>query len=117
MVSHRDAHHRRHDVKCEHRKLEPIDAELPKINRQTEKRDGCGANEKRTGGPVDAVEGDTVHESECAEVIRPHRLTVENEFRKLMFPFSLFYRLDILSPIRHFAPPDFRIGDTNITTN
>ncbi len=61
VVAQRDAHHGGHQVKSEHRELEPIDAKLEEVDGQADDGNKCGANEERTGNPVHPVEGNAIH--------------------------------------------------------
>ena len=56
-----DAHHGGTEIEGEHAELEPIDSKAEQIDRKSDESDQRGANEKRTGDPVNAVEGNAVH--------------------------------------------------------
>ncbi len=61
VITQRDAHHRRAEVKEEHAELEPIDSVMVEIDGRADEGDKSGANKETGGNPVHAVIWNTKH--------------------------------------------------------
>ena len=54
MITERDAHDGDHGIKEKHAELEPVDPEVPQVNRDSGNGKERSANEENTRDPVDA---------------------------------------------------------------
>jgi len=68
MITERDAESVRRQQHCEHGEMEPINAEMPQVQRHCRECKNKRADQERTGRPVNAVDRNA--ENQRARILR-----------------------------------------------